>query len=164
MTEHAFMLTQLVSVPMSNAAVSTDGDPVPAHVRAVTELYAGPLAKVTFPDIDAASLRRQSDELRGEAKNVARAREALAAAEAAWASRLAALAETAERAVAYARIYSEAHPDRQPIVAALAELSGLTKSATTPAATLADAGKRRGRPPKHSAELFAAAPSPVSEG
>jgi len=131
-------------------------DPVPAEVHAVIELFANQLAKVSFPDIDAGALRRQADELRTEAKAVARAREALDAALAMLDTRRATLTETAKRAVAYARIYSEAHPDRHALAAAIAELSGPRPAA---AASLTASGKRRGRPPKRGAELFDAAAS-----
>jgi len=152
-----------IVAPLSSAsaagavsAVSTE-DPVPAAVLAVIELFANQLAKVTFPEIDAGSLRRQADELRTEAKAVARAREALDAALASLASRRAALDETAGRAVAYARIYSEAHPDRVALASAIAALS---EPRPQVAVGLTANGKRRGRPPRRSAELFdAAAPA-----
>ncbi len=129
-------------------------DPVPADVRAVIELFSTQLAKVAFPDVDAASLRREADELRAEATNVARARAALDAAEAARARREVALAATAARAMAYARIYCDAHPERQPLASAIANLT------TAPAIAPAPIGKRRGRPPRRSAELFDAATLP----
>jgi hypothetical protein len=136
-------------------------DPVPAEVHAVIDLYANQLAKVAFPEIDAGSLRRQADELRTEAKAVARAREALDAARETFATRMAALTETVARAVAYARIYSEAHPERQALAAAIAALS---EPAAPAAASSTPSGKRRGRPPKRSAELFdAAGPPPAVE-
>jgi len=131
-------------------------DPVPAEVHAVISLYANQLAKVAFPEIDAGSLRRQADELRTEAKAVARARDALDAAVATFAARMTALTETAGRAVAYARIYSEAHPDRQALATAITALS---HPAAPAAASLTVNGKRRGRPPRRSAELFDAAAS-----
>jgi hypothetical protein len=136
-------------------------DPVPAEVHAVIELFASQLAKVAFPEIDAASLRRQAEELRTEAKAVTRAREALEAAQHSFASRMAALTDTAGRAVAYARIYSEAHPDRTALAAAIEALS----EPRPPVVTLTANGKRRGRPPRRSAELFdaAAAPAPAPD-
>lgn len=126
-------------------------DPVPAEVLAVIELYATQLAKVSFPDIDAQTLRRQADELRAEAKLVAKAREALDAMTQVLAGKLSALNDTSTRAIAYARIYSDAHPDRPALAAALTSLSSLLAQ---PPAVLAPTGKRRGRPPKRSAELF----------
>jgi hypothetical protein len=139
-------------------------DPVPAEVHAVIELFANQLAKVSFPDIDAGALRRQADELRTEAKAVARAREALDAALAVLEARRAALGETARRAVAYAQIYSEAHPDRHALAAALAALAELSGPRPAAAAGVTASGKRRGRPPRRSAELFdATAQARVSE-
>jgi len=128
---------------------------VPADIRAIIELFASHLAKVAFPDVDAASLRRHADELRAEAKTVARAREALASAIAATDARLTALTDAAARAIAYARIYSEAHPDRAPIARALASLSR-----PAPASEPIKPGKRRGRPPRQTAELFDASTGP----
>jgi hypothetical protein len=147
------------SPPSATSATSTE-DPVPAAVLAVIDLFANQLAKVTFPEIDAASLRRQADELRTEAKAVARAREALEAALGSLASRMAALDETAGRAVAYARIYSEAHPDRLALATAIAALS---EPRPPVVAGLTANGKRRGRPPRRSAELFDAAAPGASE-
>lgn len=135
-------------------ASSTVEDPVSVEVRSVIELFANQLAKVSFPDIDAAALRRQADELRTEAKAVARAREALDAALASCARRAAMLGETAARAVAYAKIYSEAHPERHELAGALTALTQPPAAAAPAAAP--PTGKRRGRPPKRSAELFEA--------
>jgi hypothetical protein len=136
-------------------------DPVPAEVHAVIDLFANQLAKVAFPEIDAGSLRRQADELRTEAKAVARARDALDAALASFGVRMTALTETATRAVAYARIYSNAHPDRHALATAIAALS---QPAAPAAANLTVNGKRRGRPPRRSAELFdAGEPAPCED-
>jgi hypothetical protein len=128
----------------------SEHDPIPADVRAVIDLFATYLAKVAFPEVDAALLRKQADEVRAEAKAIAQAREALAAAEAKAAARLATLTETTTRAIAYARIYGQAHPDRKAILDAVTALDGPTE---TPVTSI----KRRGRPPKQregSAELF----------
>jgi hypothetical protein len=144
-----------ISVVAPVAASSSVDDPVPADVHAVIELFAGPLAKVSFPEIDAGTLRRQAEELRTESRAVARAREALEAAQASFAARRAALSETSARAVAYARIYSEAHPDREALATAIAALSEPAPIAAPGAPT----GKRRGRPPRRSAELFDGPPA-----
>lgn len=134
---------------------ATEVDPIPEDIRAVIELYATHLAKVAFPDVDVASLRRDVAELRTEAENVARARAALDAAVAAYSRREAALAETAARAVAYARIYSDAHPDREPLAAAIMSLAKpvVGDDEARPRA------RRRGRPPRRNAELFDATPA-----
>lgn len=126
-----------------------DDDLLPADVRAVVELFTAQLANVAFPDVDAQSLRRGADELRADAANVAAARAALEAAVAQSAARVAALTANVTRALAYARIYSEAHPERTALAEAL---GALAPAATSPALT--GTGKRRGRPPKNSAELF----------
>jgi uncharacterized protein YukE len=141
----------------STLSIVPDEDPVPTDVRGVIELFANQLAKVAFPDVDAASLRREVDELRAEAKQVARAKEALEAALATCEKRREQLSRSAARAVAYARIYSEAHPERQPLAIALAGL-------TNPPAPIV-APKRRGRPPRHGsgttrADLFDATTLP----
>jgi hypothetical protein len=139
----------------SMVAAGPPEDPVPAQVSGVIELFATQLAKVAFPEIDAATLRRQADELRAEAKAVARAREALDAALASFATRRVALGETAARAIAYARIYSQAHPDRAALATAIAALSETKPVAVASASASATAtGKRRGRPPRRGAELF----------
>jgi hypothetical protein len=130
-------------------------DPIPAAVHAVIDLFTTQLAKISFPDIDAAALRRQADELRAAAAAVTRARAALDAALASCAERAGALGDTARRAVAYAQIYSTAHPERRDLAAAIAALSAPV-AVTSPAAPI----KRRGRPPRRSAELFDAAAPP----
>jgi len=149
----AALVPMAMVAPAAPAAVE---DPVPSEVSGVIELYATQLAKVAFPEIDASSLRRQADELRAEARSVARAREALDAALASFAARRVALGETAARAVAYARIYSQAHPDRAALATAIAALSE-TKPVAVAAAAGTATGKRRGRPPRRGAELFDAA-------
>jgi hypothetical protein len=144
-------MSVVASEPGPVASPSSE-DPVPAEVHAVIALFANQLAKISFPDIDAGALRREADELRTEAKAVARAREALDAALAMFATRRATLTEMARRAIAYARIYSEAHPDRHALATAIAELSEPGPAAV--ASGLTANGKRRGRPPRQSAELF----------
>jgi hypothetical protein len=144
---------QAAVVPAAMVAPAAVDDPVPGEVSGVIELFATQLAKVAFPEIDAGSLRRAADELRAEARAVARAREALDAALAGFAARRVALGEIAARAIAYARIYSQAHPDRTALATAIAALSE-TKPVAAAAAAGAATGKRRGRPPRGSAELF----------
>jgi hypothetical protein len=136
-------------------------DPVPGEVRAVIELFTTELAKIAFPEIDAATLRRHADELRADARAADKARSALDAALAGVSARRAALGEVAGRAIAYARIYSQAHPDRTQLAAALAALSEPAPlGAGAAASTGSPTGRRRGRPPRRSAELFDAAAHP----
>lgn len=120
-------------------------DPVPAEVRAVIDLFASQLANVSFPDVDAGALRRQAEELRVQAKEVARVRESLDAALASFVTRLAALTETSARAVAYARIYSVAHPDQHALATAIAALS---QPQETAAGSSTPGTKRRSRAPR----------------
>ena len=145
------MLAQTISFVPADAEAIVD-DPVPAEHRAVIELFANQLAKVPFPDVDATVLRRQAGEVRAEAAAVARARDALDAAQQKLVERTAMLGGTVARGLAYARIYADAHPDRHALASAIAALAS---PAVTPAA--AAPAKRRGRPPRQSAELFATA-------
>lgn len=140
-----------ISVVPPDPEVTVD-DPVRAEHRAVIDLFANQLGKVAFPDVDASLLRRQADEVRAEAIAVAHAREALEAAQHKLADRSAILGETVARGLAYARIYADAHPDRHALASAITALSAPAQ--TPPAAAPA---KRRGRPPRQSAELFATA-------
>jgi hypothetical protein len=133
-------------------------DPVPPEVHAVIALFANQLASVAFPDVDAAVLLRQADELRTEAQLAFRARESLDAALAAFVTRLAMLTETARRAVAYAKIYSEAHPDQRGLATAIAALA--EPALATDACTAAP-GKRRSRSARRGPDQFPpASPAP----
>lgn len=106
-------------------------DPVPAEARAVIELFATHLAKVQFPEVDAAALRKLADAVRAESAVVERAREALATAIAARDARVETLAAACARGVAYAKVFSDAQPDRQPIADALAALESLEAARVT---------------------------------
>lgn len=129
---------------------TTVEDPVTGELRAVIELFATELVKVPFPDVDAASLKRHAEDVRAEAVLVAKATQALEAARSAQAVKLADLARVAARAIAYAKIYAESHLERTALVAALAAL----ETRPAPAAGVSPLPKRRGRPPRQSAELF----------
>ncbi|HEY4058304.1 MAG TPA: hypothetical protein VGM39_16945 [Kofleriaceae bacterium] len=143
------MPTPNLTVVSTPSTQPLESDPVPADVRAVIDLFTAHLAKVAFPDLDAAALRRHADDLRAEEKNVQRARDVLANAIATSDARLATLSAAAQRAVAYAQIYADGHVDRQPLSDALAALT------RAPSAEVAPPAKRRGRPPKQrAAELF----------
>ncbi len=135
---------------------TSDFDPLPTDVRAVVELFSTQLARVSFPDVDAAKFRQQEEALRTEATMVARAREALVAAEAAFARRLEELVDTTTRALAYARIYADADRSRGSLAAAIAAIAS-----PSPRGEPSIAPKRRGRPPKRSAELFDVATAPA---
>lgn len=139
----------MLSTPISIVPDGDVEDVVRAEHRAVIALFETQLAKVAFPDVDAALLRRQADELRAAACAVENARAALEATQHKLAERDVTLQHTVTRGLAYARIYAEAHPEVEAAIAAL----------TIPAPSLplavAAAAKRRGRPTRASAELFA---------
>jgi hypothetical protein len=119
--------------------MTPETDLLPPELGAIVDLFTTELAKVTFPDVDAAALKRELEVVRTRAAEVQRAREAVVIAEAALAQRTEALAQLATRGLAYARIYAEAHPE---IARRLAEIA-------SPSATATEApAKRRGRPPK----------------
>jgi uncharacterized protein YhaN len=122
---------------------------IPEDVRVVIELFEKQLAKVAFPELDAAVLRKHADEVQAEAAKVEKARAALEAALVASEQKLAALRETVKRAAAYARIYSDSHPEKEGLAAALAEMAAPLTSLPVTAA------KKRGRPRKQDVQLFA---------
>jgi hypothetical protein len=97
---------------------------LPAELRAVLELFGGELAKVSFPDIDAATLRRHAEEVAAQQGKVDLARAALTAAAAELDRRTQELATIAGRGLAYARIYAAAHPERSGLAARLASIDG----------------------------------------
>ncbi|HVK73237.1 MAG TPA: hypothetical protein VM734_07935 [Kofleriaceae bacterium] len=123
-------------------------DPVPAELRVVVELFTGELAKVSFPDVDAAVLQREVEVLSTRAREVARARDALALAESALAQRTAALAQLAARGLAYARIYAEAHPDQVELARKLDATVAAAAQRTVGSLATPVAPRRRGRPPR----------------
>ncbi|HSN24873.1 MAG TPA: hypothetical protein VLT45_01275 [Kofleriaceae bacterium] len=144
----------MLSTPISIVPDGDVEDVVRAEHRAVIALFETQLAKVAFPDVDAALLRRHADELRAAACAVENARAALEAAQHKLAERDVTLQHTVTRGLAYARIYAEAHPEIEAAIAAL--------SVPAPAPPPAVAAKRRGRPPRASAELFAT-PTPEEQ-
>jgi hypothetical protein len=123
-------------------------DPVPTELRAVVELFAGELAKVTFPDVDATVLARELDAVRARSRDVDKARAALAAAERALDERTAALAQLAARGIAYARIYAAAHPELTGLEARLASLTASAAGPRADGPAIDPAPRRRGRPPR----------------
>lgn len=126
----------------TTSRVDLEADLIPPELRVIVELFASELAKVTFPDVDAAALQREVDAVRVRATEVQRARAAVADAEAALAQRMEVLAQLGTRGLAYARIYADAHPDRDALARKLAAIA-------SPAVRAVPAPPpRRGRPPK----------------
>lgn len=80
-------------------------DPVPVGVRQLLEVFAGPLAEVRFPDVDAERLEAACQTLRAADGAVRQALVALEAAQTALADQEMALVKLAERGLAYAKVY-----------------------------------------------------------
>ncbi len=142
----------------SMRAPAAPSDPLiePAFV-ALRDLFTGPLAQVSFPDVDAAAVGATVDELCRRAAALESARAALAAAqrdvamaEQALRDQRAASIEQGQLALAYARVYAKS--DR----ALVASIESITlpkqRAVATPSADTARAAsaapRRRGRPPK----------------
>lgn len=147
-------------LPSSSVPVAADAPgsgsgpgPVPVELDAVVRLFADTLGGVSFPEVDAARLHTLADEVRRCAGELDRARQTLAAAETSASAAVDALRIAATRGLAYARIYADAEPDRQPLAAAIDALTVSAPVPRIPAVT----GKRRGRPRKIPADsLFPA--------
>lgn len=86
-------------------------DDVSEPVRAVVDLFRGPLGEVRFPDVDRGRLEALVDGVRGQVAEVAAARLALQAAQHTLDTRLTELRRAAERAHAYALVYAGGDPE-----------------------------------------------------
>ncbi len=80
---------------------------LPAPVSSVLELFKGPLSNVRFADIDAAGLATLAAEAEAAAGEVERHEARLAELRHELAQRQEALLASAQRALAYARVYAE---------------------------------------------------------
>lgn len=136
---------KLASVPPAASQPSNteprEPDPVPVELREVIALFAGPLAAITFPDVDATLLGRHAEALRAAARDLERARTLVAESQRVLDERTATLATTAHRGLAYARIYADAHPELE-LGRAVAAVAVAPLQPAVPTAP------RRGRPPK----------------
>ncbi len=101
--------------------MSTDADhnPIPTAVKELLALFDGPLASVTFPDVDGPALREQVASVEAAVHDVEAAAAAWAEAKRAVDSRLEVLLQKAQRALAYARIYAEDKPELDATLASL---------------------------------------------
>jgi hypothetical protein len=106
-------------------------------VRAVLELFEGPLAEVRFPGIDRESLAQAESEVEARRADLQRALEAVASARASLETAQGALFDQARRAHGYATVFADGD-------AALLEALGKIE---LDARDLAPK-KPRGRPPK----------------
>lgn len=86
-------------------------DPVPPAARAVIDLFRRSLPDVTFPDVDRAALDAAERELLDAQRALEDAEAALDRARTLVTERSATLTSRAQRALAYARVYSEGDDD-----------------------------------------------------
>lgn len=86
-------------------------DPVSSAVQEVVDLFTGELAQLRFGDLEGPVLARASEEVKVVAAEVATAECMLEAARARLAEKQDALMQKAQRALAYARVYAEGHPE-----------------------------------------------------
>lgn len=104
----------------SRKAVKEIPEEVSEPVRAVVELFRGPLEKVRFPDVDVAQLDALVGDVRDQVAEVAAARLALDNAQLALDQALGNLSKTATRGHAYASIFADGDVDLQE------QLSGIS--------------------------------------
>ena len=98
-------------------------DPIPEEVSRIIELFSSSLKGVSFPEISADSLKAASREVAKRADELAKAEAAVSAARDRLDLERAQLMRTAERAAAYARIYSQAHPELEKLAGDLASIA-----------------------------------------
>ncbi len=130
------------------SAIEPSSEPIGRSLRATVELFEDELADVRFPDVSALVLRERAVAVSDRAEAVEAAREALARAEAELVAERASFTALVARALAYARIYAEGHPELRERLDALAAGNG-------PAAP-----KKRGRPRKQRDDAASSADGP----
>lgn len=119
------------AAPPVPAAEAPERDPIAAYEHAVLELFAGgPLAKVSFPGIDAAVLEDAAEATRRAELVVEAAERSLEEARRELHERASALGKLARRAVAYARVLAEDDTDLAERLDAIAPRAG--EAAKTP--------------------------------
>jgi hypothetical protein len=122
------------SQPSTQASVSPS-------IRAILDLFEGPLAKVRFPGVDRESLAAAESEVEARRADLQRALEAVASARETLEAAQAALFEQARRAHAYATVFADGDPE---LLVQLREIE-LEPRASAPK-------KPRGRPPRQRAK------------
>jgi hypothetical protein len=116
-------------------------DPTPLFARQVLELYEDALREVRFPDLDLALLRAARDDLQTTQLQVDGIEADLQRARAALDAQAAALNALAERALAYARVFTSGDAVLHARVAEVGRKRAVPLAEGTQP-------KRRGRPPK----------------
>jgi len=140
--------------PSSLAAAQPTGDAIPAFARDVIALYSEAMAEVRFPDLDLEVLESTAAELRTALLCVERATAELEAARTAAQRHGELLQSRAERALSYARVFSEGDELLSKRIAAIGCSTSAKVAQNAPP-------KKRGRPRKNVATdttLFEAAP------
>jgi hypothetical protein len=156
-------------------------DPISPAVRAVLDLFAGELAAVKFPDLDAGILRAAAEAATLRAEQLSQAEAALDQARAQLGEAQEALLLKAHRALAYAKVFAEENaalasqlesltlpraPRRASSRALELQPTGESSGAESePRAVEAapTAPKRRGRPPKGAISTSAPLFGPITE-
>ncbi len=126
-------------------------DPIPPSVQALMDLFASELSHVSFPGVDRAILEQVVTEVRTHTEAVAKAEAALESARAALRESEETLSSKSQKALAYARVYADDHPDIRSKVESVARIAGVSSSPPAPQRereASGDSPKRRGRPPK----------------
>ncbi|MCP3136699.1 hypothetical protein [Pyxidicoccus xibeiensis] len=137
---------------------SNDNDPISPALRALLELFATELSEVRFPDVDAEVLDDAAAAVRAKAEAVAKAQAALDSARLALHESQDALLQKGQRALAYARVFSEENAELSAKLEGISLPRATRKSArvegavaepaTATAGSDENAPRRRGRPPK----------------
>lgn len=118
------------------------------ELSAAVELFGRELAAVSFPDVDAAILRKAAEALRARRLEVERAAELLREARAGFAEQAEELRLLARRGLAYARIYADAHPELGALHAALTRLERPGDEPTADHGAAPRRGRRRAPRPE----------------
>ncbi|NVI98817.1 hypothetical protein HUW63_15275 [Myxococcus sp. AM001] len=153
---------------------SNENDPISPALRALLELFTTELAEVRFPDMNGEVLDAAAEQVREQAEAVARAQAALESARQALHESQEALLQKGQRALAYARVFSEenvelsAKLDGIHLPRAARKGARADGAAADPASAAQgsdeNAPRRRGRPPKAraaaGASLFADGSTP----
>jgi ElaB/YqjD/DUF883 family membrane-anchored ribosome-binding protein len=146
---------------------ATENDPISPAMRALLEVFSTELSEVKFPDVDTEVLEEGASRVREQAEAVARAQAALEAARQALADSQDTLLQKGQRALAYARVFSEEDAELSAKLEAitLPKRGARVETSVAPEASAQNeenSPRRRGRPPKTrpSAPLFSDGSAP----
>lgn len=140
---------------------------IPSEIQQVLDLFQQRLSRVTFGDLETAVLGRAAEDVQSAAAALAEAESAADRARAALTAKQDELAQKAQRALAYARIYAEADTELAAQVDAIVLPRATRGIAGDDGGTLAAAplARRRGRPPKNdvNGSLLVERPAPAND-